>query len=60
MRLGGFLVELIARIRGLILAKKGLFLQTKGGVEEQKWGNSLEGFLGYQLLRWARPSCQPE
>jgi len=31
----GFLVELIGRIRGLKCGKKALFLQTKGGGEEQ-------------------------
>jgi hypothetical protein len=43
---GGFFVELIGRIRGVKSGKKGLFLQTKGGVEEQKLGKRLGGKTG--------------
>jgi hypothetical protein len=35
---GKFLVELIGRIQGSKRGKKALFLQTKGGFEEQKLG----------------------
>jgi len=31
--------ELIAKKRGLFLAFLGLFLQTKEGFEDQKWGS---------------------
>jgi hypothetical protein len=57
--MGGYSVGIDCQKKGLFLAFSGLFLQTKGGVEEQKVGlaldpNPLTGASGFvcHLIAW--------